>query len=120
MKASDIAGGPRAGDVLCALSDITDGRALELSFTSGDDRVEIFLQRRGEAVFAYENNCPHAYLPLNMTKGQFTEKSGKYFMCQNHGALFDMETGACLAGPCNGQGLTKIEVDLKDGNIIAR
>lgn len=119
MKASDIAGGPKAGDILCRLSDIEEGRAVEFCYRAGDDMVEIFIQRRGDQVFAYENSCPHAYLPLNMKKGLFTEKSGKYFMCQNHGALFDIETGQCLGGPCNGQSLTKIEIMLKDGSIIA-
>ncbi|MBL4612545.1 MAG: Rieske (2Fe-2S) protein [Emcibacter sp.] len=120
MKASDIVNGPKAGDIICALSDIEDGKAVEFSYQDGNEIKEIFIQRRGQEVYAYENSCPHAYLPLNMKKGIFTEKSGKYFMCQNHGALFDITNGACLAGPCNGQGLTPIEIELKDGNIIAR
>ncbi|PCI46132.1 MAG: ferredoxin [Alphaproteobacteria bacterium] len=119
MKASEIGGGPKVGEILCVLSDIKEGQAKEFSYRSGDDRVEIFIQRRGDEVFAYENSCPHAYLPLNMKEGIFTEKSGKYFMCQNHGALFDIRSGQCLGGPCNGQGLTKIEIELKEGDIIA-
>jgi len=119
MRASEIAGGPKAGDIFCALADIEDGRAKEFSYRAGDDVQEIFIQRMGDAVFAYVNSCPHAYIPLNITEGVFTEKSGKYFMCQNHGALFDIKSGECLAGPCNGQSLVNIEIDLKDGNIIA-
>ncbi|NOZ67385.1 MAG: Rieske (2Fe-2S) protein [Alphaproteobacteria bacterium] len=120
MKLSDISGGPKAGEILCALRDIEDGKAMEFSYQAGDDLREIFVHRMGDEIFAYENSCPHAYLPLNMKAGLFTEKSGKYFMCQNHGALFDIKSGDCLAGPCNGQGLTPIEIDLTDGNIIAR
>lgn len=120
MKASDIPGGPKSDEVLCQLADIPDGQALEFSYKYGDEVREIFIQRQGAEVYAYENSCPHAYLPLNMKAGIFTEKSGKYFMCQNHGALFDIKSGQCLGGPCSGQRLTKIDIDLKDGAIIAR
>ncbi len=119
LRLSDIGGGPKVGEIICAVTDIEDGKAVEFFYQQGDDIREVFIHRQGDEVFAYENSCPHAYLPLNMTVGIFTEKSGKYFMCQNHGALFDMKTGACLAGPCNGQGLTPIDINLKHGNIIA-
>ena len=119
MKLHDLPGGPEKGTILCKLSDIEDGRAKEFSFRAGDEVREIFIQRLGDDVFAYENSCPHAYLPLNMKDGVFTEKSGKYFMCQNHGALFDVRTGLCLAGPCNGQSLIKIDIELVDDNIIS-
>ncbi len=120
MKASDIPGGPKKGEILCRLLDIEDGKAKEFSYGLGDDLRDIFIQRMGDKVYAYENTCPHAFVPMNMTAGDFTEKTGQYFICQNHGALFDIQTGKCLAGPCNGQSLTAIDVDLKDGNIIAR
>lgn len=119
MKASEIKGGPKNGDILCQLSDIAEGKAREFSYQDGDERCDIFIQRVGDEVYAYENSCPHSYIPLNMKEGQFTEKSGKYFMCQNHGALFDLKSGLCLAGPCNGQSLTAIEIELKEGNITA-
>ncbi len=119
MKASDIPGGPKSGEILCPLTDIVDGRAKEFIYRAGDEVREIFIQRMGNEVYAYENSCPHAYIPLNMNAGVFTEKSGKYFICQNHGALFDIKTGQCLGGPCNGQSLTSVEINLKDGNIIA-
>lgn len=120
MKASDLPGGPKPGDILCQLTDIEEGRAKEFSYRQGDEVRDIFIQRVGDEIFAYENSCPHAYLPLNMKDGIFTEKSGKYFMCQNHGALFDVKSGLCLGGPCNGQYLVPIEVDLIEGAIIAR
>ncbi len=119
MKASALPGGPAPGEILCRLAEIQDGRAKEFSFCAGDDRRNIFIHRTGDQVYAYENSCPHAHIPLNMTEGVFTEKSGIYFICQNHGALFDIKSGLCLAGPCNGQSLSAIEVDVKDGNIIA-
>ena len=120
MKLSELPDGPNTGDVICQLSDIEDGKALEFSYGSGTDSRDIFIQRVGDAVFAYENNCPHAHIPMNMKEGVFTEKSGKYIMCANHGALFEMNSGKCVAGPCNGQFLTEIELDLVGGDIIAR
>jgi len=120
MKASEIIGGPKAGEIMGHLCDIEEGSAKEFTYRAGPDLRAIFIYRKGEEVFSYENSCPHAYLPLNMKAGLFTEKSGKYFMCHNHGALFDIKTGKCLAGPCNGQSLTKIDIELKNGTIFAR
>lgn len=120
MLISDIPGGPRSGEILCSLFTIPDGKAKEFSYRNGNDVRDIFIQRVGSQVFAYENICPHAHLPLNNAPGKFTDKNGNFLMCHNHGALFDIKSGQCLGGPCMGRSLTKIEVDLKGGNIIAK
>jgi len=119
MKASDIPGGPKRGEILCRLSEIEDGMAREFSYRHGDEMRDIFIHRMGDEIYSYENSCPHAFIPLNMDQGHFIDKTGAYFICQNHGALFDIKNGLCVAGPCNGQSLTIIDVELKEGNIIA-
>lgn len=120
MKASDIPGGPHAGKILCGIAEIEDGKAVEFTCRLGDELFEFFIQRQGDEVYAYENSCPHVGSRLNLKEGQFTEKSGKYFMCHTHGALFDIATGKCLAGPCNGQSLRAIDIENIEGTIIAR
>jgi len=37
--------------------------------------------------------------------------------CANHGALFVIESGHCVSGPCSGQKLRKIQFQLIDGEI---
>lgn len=116
LSALDI--GLYAGDVLCPISDIEDGSAKEFSFRSGNNIHDIFVQRIEDNIYAYVNVCPHAGTPLNMEEGKFTEKSGKYFMCHTHGALFQITDGLCVAGPCNGDKLQAIDIMIKNGNII--
>jgi len=38
-------------------------------------------------------------------------------VCANHGALFEPENGACLSGPCSGDSLTAVPLDVRDGEI---
>jgi nitrite reductase/ring-hydroxylating ferredoxin subunit len=39
-------------------------------------------------------------------------------VCHAHGALFDILTGFCIAGPCQGQFLTPASVRIDDGQIV--
>lgn len=119
LKLSDLDIGVGAGEVLCAITDIVDGAAKELSYRTGSDIHDIFLQRVGQDVYAYVNICPHAGTPLNMDDGKFVEKTGKYLMCHTHGALFQLEDGLCVAGPCNGASLRPVDIKLEEGKIIA-
>ncbi|MFC7048078.1 Rieske (2Fe-2S) protein [Emcibacter nanhaiensis] len=114
----DVANGPGAGAVLCALADIEDGKGREFRYGTDKEPFEFFVYRRGGEIFAYQNACPHMYVPLNLKEGVFTEKSGQYFLCNFHGALFQVEDGLCMAGPCRGRSLQSVAVGLEDGRII--
>ena len=35
-----------------------------------------------------------------------------------HGALFEMETGSCLSGPCLGLGLQPLPVHVRHGYVL--
>ena len=51
---------------------------------------------------AYVNHCPHAGYPLNWNPDQFLAPELAVIRCVMHGALFEIETGDCFAGPCAG------------------
>lgn len=70
----------------------------------------------GEVV-AYENVCRHLPLSLDYGDGQFFSADGAHFICQTHGALYEPRTGLCVAGPCPGARLRKLEVTVRDGGI---
>ncbi|WP_321395533.1 Rieske (2Fe-2S) protein [Emcibacter sp.] len=114
----DVANGPEKGHVLCALEDIGDGKGLEFTFGTEKEPFEFFVYRRKNEVFAYQNACPHMYVPLNLKEGVFTEKSGQYFLCNFHGALFQIDDGKCMAGPCRGRSLRSVAVGIEDGKVI--
>ncbi len=109
----------RAGQVLCRLDGIPDGTAKGFDLGSGDEPLEIFVVRAGARAFAYVNVCPHTGSPLDWQPDDFMSEDGCSIMCHTHGALFEIEDGFCIAGPCAGDALTpvKVEVDAS-GNVV--
>lgn len=89
---------------LCSIDDIPDGDAIGVNTPDG----EIMLIRQGREVLAYRNSCPHLGIELNFMPDEFLDTEKRYIHCINHGALFQIEDGLCVFGPCNGQSLTAV------------
>ncbi len=82
--------------------------------------LDIFVIRRGEQVFGYVNSCPHAWTPLDWSPDRFTNMEKTHILCATHGAVFEMETGLCIAGPCKGDRLTNFPITVTAGAIFAQ
>lgn len=59
---------------------------------------------------AYRNVCPHVPIPLDRGGEPLLTEEG-FLACRNHGALFAVEDGFCVAGPCAGETLDAIPVE---------
>jgi nitrite reductase/ring-hydroxylating ferredoxin subunit len=68
----------------------------------------VFAVRREGEVFVYLNRCPHRGVALEWQPDQFLDPSASLIQCATHGALFLIESGECVAGPCAGQSLRAI------------
>jgi len=79
--------------------------------------TDIFLVKKEGEVYGYQNECPHARSPLEWTPDEFLDNKKQSIQCTFHGALFRIETGECVSGPCNGASLKQIELQLEDDNI---
>lgn len=64
--------------------------------------------RRDGQVFIYKNRCPHRGVALEWLPDQFLDSSASLIQCATHGALFLIEDGECIAGPCEGKSLTAV------------
>ncbi|WP_248796157.1 Rieske (2Fe-2S) protein [Pseudomonas sp. MWU13-2105] len=64
--------------------------------------------RRDGRVYVYQNRCPHRGIALEWRPDQFLDPSASLIQCATHGALFLIESGECVAGPCAGQSLVAI------------
>jgi len=110
-----------AGRVLCRLDDIEDGQAKGftlgqgLEAGQGVEAREIFVVRAGARVFGYVNSCPHLGTPLDWQVNRFISLDSGHIMCATHGALFEVESGSCVDGPCVGQNLEPAPV-IVDGD----
>ena len=106
------AGPPGAPRILCPLDDIEDGEGKGFTLGEGTARREIFVVREGDRLFGYENLCPHLGTPLDWQPDRFMNADGSHIMCHTHGALFRLEDGYCIAGPCAGDSLSAVAVAL--------
>lgn len=77
----------------------------------------IFAVRKRGRVFVYQNRCPHAGLPLNWMPDQFLDLDKELIQCTSHGALFRIDNGQCVSGPCPGQYLQALECREVNGSI---
>lgn len=94
--------------VVCRLADLAEHGARAFSVGGGDWPMRGFVVRTGDGVRGYVNRCPHAGHPLNFLPHRFLTPDHTLILCASHGALFDKESGLCLAGPCPGQTLSPI------------
>lgn len=69
------------------------------------DGQKLFAVRRAGTAYFYINRCPHRGVPLEWQPDQFLDQSASLIQCATHGALFLIESGECIAGPCAGQSL---------------
>jgi nitrite reductase/ring-hydroxylating ferredoxin subunit len=104
--------------VLCRLSEMDDPGARAFTVGAGDWPLRGFVVRSGEHAYAYLNRCPHAGHQLNWRPDRFLTADRSWIVCGSHGALFEIETGMCVAGPCVGHGLRPIPVVLADGYVL--
>ena len=55
--------------------------------------------------------------PLDWVPDQFLAPEKDMIQCATHGALFRIEDGHCLAGPCTGENLTPLPVHVEGGTV---
>lgn len=102
---------------LACFADLADPSATPILAEIGDVRVPVIVTRVGERGAAFRNKCPHAGYPLQRADGRILVQEGRYMVCGAHGASFALEDGACAGGPCNGDALERIPVEVRDGFI---
>lgn len=70
-----------------------------------------FVVRLHGKLRVYRNLCPHRQVNLNWQADAFFDSSNSLIQCASHGALFLIETGECVSGPCQGEYLEAIDFE---------
>ena len=104
---------------LCRLDDLADPGSREFKWGTGIWPLEFFAVRKGGRVTGYVNRCPHAGNPLNWQPDRFLNREGDLIQCNSHGALFRIDDGVCVGGPCPGEVLESVTLRVEDGLIVA-
>ena len=102
---------------LSALNDIADGGFAEVEATIDGDAESLILYRVEDEVRAWLNVCPHAGRRLDWAPGQFLKSKDGHLVCAAHGASFELDRGDCVAGPCRGDALRAVQVQVRDGEV---
>ncbi len=101
---------------LCAVDEIPDGGTRAFGPSPGGF-TGLFAVRKGEEVFVYLNACPHIGVPLDWAPGRFLSSDASRIVCSMHGAEFAIENGLCTSGPCLGDRLEVVMIEIRDGII---
>ena len=104
---------------LCAFNELDEPSSRGFYITELTPPRNIFIVRNRDKVVGYENSCPHTMGPLDWSPDEFLNYDKEYIQCANHGALFKIEDGRCIYGPCAGQSLRPIELKVENNTIFA-
>jgi nitrite reductase/ring-hydroxylating ferredoxin subunit len=104
---------------LCGVDDIPLGASRGFSIMTSAGPEDIFLVRTESRVVAYRNHCPHTGGPLDWVPDQFLNPEGDLVQCATHHALFRIEDGLCVQGPCAGRSLSPVTLELVGNRIWA-
>lgn len=99
--------------VLCHIDEIPEdgSKGLEVG------EHNLFAVKKDGQVYLYHNQCPHLGVELNWQEDQFLDMDNALIQCATHGALFIIEDGECVAGPCQGQRLVPVPFEIIDQQL---
>ena len=98
--------------VICRLGDLDEYGSRAFTIGGGDWPLRGFVVRSGNDVRGFVNSCPHAGHPLDLRPHRFLTPDRAMILCSSHGALFEKDAGECLAGPCAGERLRAVPLEV--------
>jgi nitrite reductase/ring-hydroxylating ferredoxin subunit len=101
---------------LCKIHDLEEGTSLGFSSHLGP----VFAVKFDGEIHVYKNECPHLGVNLEFNENEFLDSEGQLIQCSTHGALFEIGSGHCLSGPCQGDHLTKLEFAVENDALILK
>ena len=104
--------------ILCRVDEVPEGGSKGVTLTPGRHYADLVLARRAGAVYVYANRCPHTGAPMEWQPDRFMDFDGEHLICGIHGALFRVEDGYCVRGPCARRSLAALPAEVRDGAVV--
>ena len=101
-----------------SLQALRKAKTLEYFISTDAAERHIFALHNDGQVYGYDNQCPHNQMPLNWNQHQFLDPSEQYLQCTNHGALFTLTEGNCVYGPCLGEKLQPLNIQIVGDDLV--
>ncbi len=103
--------------ILDRVENIEDGGFVEVEAIVDGDAESLIVYRDGAAVRAWLNICPHTGRRLDWAPGRFLKSKDGLLVCAAHGASFELQGGECVAGPCRGDRLRVVPVEVRNDAV---
>lgn len=103
---------------LCSTSELDRTDAKSLSIEIDGVITDLFLVRNNAGIYCYIDHCPHLGSPLAWQPDQYLDSDKKHIVCATHAALFKIDSGYCVAGPCVDQSLTQLTIAIIDNEVV--
>jgi len=98
------------------VEDVPRDGTLRAEAVDGRRGTEFILQRSGDDVLAWRNSCPHEP-NVRLDPGDGAIITDDHVVCHEHGARFERDGGFCTAGPCRGDELDAMAVEVRDDTV---
>lgn len=70
--------------------------------------------------YAYQNLCLHLPVTLDLEDSQFFTHDKDFLQCHMHGAMYEIETGFCVGGPCPGTRLIHLPLQEDEHRLVIK
>jgi len=67
---------------------------------------------------AYVNRCRHLPIPIDAGSRSYLTNDKQHLLCGTHGALYQLDDGKCVAGPCLHMELERLPIEIEDGTLF--
>jgi nitrite reductase/ring-hydroxylating ferredoxin subunit len=102
--------------ILCRVEDLPELGSRGFLFQDGQDQVYAVCKNGG--IYVYLNLCPHERQPMGLRKDKHLNADKTEIICFAHGVHFEIETGECTEGVCEGQFLIRVPHRIEDGCLV--
>ena len=105
---------------VCRSLELAEGSVRTAQLGHDDDGLPIMallVRDQSGAIIAYRNLCRHLPVPLDGGTGELLSEDGAHLVCGTHGAIYRLQDGYCVDGPCEGLALQRLFVREENGDL---
>jgi nitrite reductase/ring-hydroxylating ferredoxin subunit len=102
------------------VGELTHGTSKKFILRCSGNIVEAMLINYRGDLYAYVNRCRHIGISLDWVDNRFFSEDKRYLVCANHGATYEPKTGVCVWGPCEGEYLQTVPLEIENELVYAR
>ena len=118
----DVSQGEAARPVIrvraCTRAELVPGEVVSVALPKGANRrprEALVLLGSDGAPRCYLNECRHLPIPIDLGSKRYLTNDKRHLLCGTHGALYRLDDGVCVTGPCLSLALSALPLIEEDG-----